>query len=160
VRTPPIARVATLAMVAPALVAMLLNPAAAATMLVVASLTAAGIVVASAIWHRLRREGSSIVQGGGRESTVFGRLSVVRAVSPYASLSAYLEHRHASHVVLTFEQIEALLGFSLPAPASTEREWWTSPTGEIDGHTEGWTVAGRTATPNLFARNVAFNRSP
>ena len=79
--------------------------------------------------------------------------------SPYLALSTYLEHRHASHVVLTFEQIESLVGFSLPAPAFTERDWWTSPTEEIDRHSDGWTVAGRTATPNLFARTVAFNRA-
>jgi hypothetical protein len=155
-------RLATLAVVAAALVAILLDTSAAAIVLVVASLTAAGSVLAIAIWHRLRRaEGSSSVGDGGRESAVLSRLlPVTRAASPYSSLSTYLEHRHASHVVLTFEQIEALLGFSLPATASTEREWWTSPTGGTDGHTDGWTVAGRTATPNLFARNVAFNRSP
>jgi hypothetical protein len=43
----------------------------------------------------------------------------------YRALYTYLEHRYASVVVLTFEQIEALLGFALPTPARTEREWWT-----------------------------------
>ena len=37
----------------------------------------------------------------------------------YRALYAYLEHRYASVVGLTFEQIEALLGFALPTPART-----------------------------------------
>jgi hypothetical protein len=36
----------------------------------------------------------------------------------YRPLYTYLEHRYASVVVLTIEQIEALLGFDLPGPAS------------------------------------------
>ena len=48
-----------------------------------------------------------------------------RVPAEYPSLYTYLEHRLASIVVLTFEQMEALLGFALPAPASTERDWWT-----------------------------------
>jgi hypothetical protein len=38
----------------------------------------------------------------------------------------YLEHCYASTVVLTVEQMEALLGFSLPALACTEPDWWAS----------------------------------
>src|SRR3954470_22138808 len=44
---------------------------------------------------------------------------------PYVPLNKYLEHRFASNVVLSFEQIESLLGCALPAPARTDREWWT-----------------------------------
>ena len=80
--------------------------------------------------------------------------------APHMSLNAYLEHQHSWNVVLTFEQIESLLGFSLPAPAWTTREWWTGQAGHPDGHAEMWTGAGRTATPNLSARTVAFTRVP
>ena len=66
----------------------------------------------------------------------------------------------ASNVVLTFEQMEALLGCALPAPARAERDWWTSPVGDMDGHSNAWTAARRTATPNLLARTVAFERLP
>ena len=76
----------------------------------------------------------------------------------YGSLHTYLEHRYASTVVLTFEQMEALLGFTLPAPASTEREWWTG--GATQRYSEAWLEAGRTATPNLVARTVTFERTP
>ena len=75
---------------------------------------------------------------------------------PYASLHTYLEKRYASLVVLTFEQIESLLGFKLPDAARTDGTWWTRP----DGHTAAWMKARRSATPNLLARNVAFERLP
>jgi hypothetical protein len=132
----------------------------AALLLVIAVLIGIGIVLASAILQRLRStEGSSGRQGGEREFSLIARPLVTRPSTPYSALTTYLDRRYASHVVLTFEQIESLLGFSLPAPASTEREWWTNPNEEIDGHTVAWTGVGRTATPNLFARTVAFNRS-
>jgi hypothetical protein len=75
----------------------------------------------------------------------------------YRALCTYLEHRYASVVVLTFDQIEALLGCRLPASARTDREWWTDIT-ETRGHCAAWTGAGRTAAPNLFAQIVSFER--
>jgi hypothetical protein len=78
----------------------------------------------------------------------------------YLSLYTYLEHRYASVVVLTFEQMEALLGFALPAPACTERDWWTGAVVRTNRHSEAWMGAGRTATPNLSARTVTFERLP
>ena len=78
----------------------------------------------------------------------------------YLSLYTYLEHRYASTVVLTFEQMESLLGCALPVPARTERAWWTSEAAPADRHSNTWTAARRTATPNLPAGNVAFERIP
>jgi hypothetical protein len=83
-----------------------------------------------------------------------------RVPAEYQSLYTYLEHRHASIVVLTFEQMEALLGFALPGPASTERDWWTSAASRTNRYAEAWMGAGRTATPNLSARTVTFERLP
>ena len=74
----------------------------------------------------------------------------------YLPLYSYLEHRYASSVVLTFDQIEALLGFALPAAARLERDWWTGGA----AHGDAWRVARRTATPNLPARYVRFERLP
>jgi len=76
------------------------------------------------------------------------------------ALYTYLQHRYASNVVLTFEQVESLVGFSLPPRARTERDWWTTLTRDTDRHSDAWTVAQRTATPNLSARTVAFERLP
>lgn len=81
-----------------------------------------------------------------------------RVPAEYLSLYTYLEHRYASMVVLTFDQMEALLGFSLPEPARTEPEWWTGAPVRASRHSDAWTVSGRVATPNLPARNVAFER--
>ena len=75
----------------------------------------------------------------------------------YRALYTYLEHRYASVVVLTFEQIEALLGFALPRPARTEREWWTEIV-DTQRHCSAWTEAGRTAAPNLAAGIITFER--
>ena len=76
----------------------------------------------------------------------------------YVALYTYLEHRYASNVVLTFAEMESVLGFALPTPARRERDWWTGPSDDLDRHSESWTVACRTATPNLVAGTVAFER--
>ena len=78
----------------------------------------------------------------------------------YMALYSYLEHRYASMVVLTFEQIESLLGFPLPDLARTEQAWWTGETLPAARHGETWTLARRRATPNLRAQTVAFERLP
>ena len=78
----------------------------------------------------------------------------------YLPLYTYLEHRYASTVVLTFEQIESLLGFALPPAARQEPAWWTSPAGSGRRDDEAWTAAKRTAMPNLLARHVTFEREP
>jgi hypothetical protein len=78
----------------------------------------------------------------------------------YRLLYEYLEHRYAGTVVLTFAQIEDLLGFALPDLARTQREWWTvadAPTAEARC-SDAWTLAHRTATPNLMAQTVVFER--
>ena len=81
-----------------------------------------------------------------------------RIPTEYLSLYTYLERRYASIVVLTFEQMEALLGFTLPEPASTQRDWWTNGADPTYRHSAAWTEAGRTATPNLRGRTVTFER--
>lgn len=78
----------------------------------------------------------------------------------YMPLFTYLDRRYAGTVVLTFEQIEALLGFAPPSPGFADPEWWTRPCGANDRHTAAWTAARRTAAPQLSARIVAFERLP
>lgn len=78
----------------------------------------------------------------------------------YRPLHKYLDGRFADTVVLTFGQIEDLLGFALPDEARLENGWWanegagTSPSSQ----STSWTQASRAATPNLRARNVRFER--
>ncbi len=78
----------------------------------------------------------------------------------YRFLHKYLEGRYADTVVLTFRQIEDLLGFGLPDLARTDPAWWTiaAGTGADPRFSDAWTLAGRTARPNLLARNVVFER--
>ena len=78
----------------------------------------------------------------------------------YLPLYTYLEHRYASTVVLTFEQIESLLGFALPVAARQEPGWWTGGAEDASRNAEAWTAAQRTALPNLLARHVTFERLP
>ena len=106
-------------------------------------------------WH-----GTAPVSGPRAAPDPVQRRPSARVPAEYLSLYTYLEHRYASTVVLTFEQMEALLGFALPEPARTDRDWWTGSALRVALHSEAWTVAGRTATPNLGARTVAFERLP
>lgn len=91
------------------------------------------------------------------------RLEVVprpqrRMSGRYQPLYTYLEQRYADTAVLTFEQIESLLGFALPDHARTHADWWTSRAAGGSGHGDAWLSAGRTAKPNLLAGTVAFER--
>src|SRR5690242_1537633 len=52
----------------------------------------------------------------------------------YRALYHYLEHRYATVVVLTFAQMETLLGCALPASASTDAEWWAGSGGSACRH--------------------------
>ena len=78
----------------------------------------------------------------------------------YQLLYKYLEARFADRVVLTFGQIEDLLGFALPDVARADASWWiTAPEGASGPQwSDAWVLAHRTAAPNLLARHVVFDR--
>ena len=78
----------------------------------------------------------------------------------YGVLYRYLEHRYADVVVMTFAEIEDLLGFALPQLARTYQAWWTLGA-NVEGapHADAWMFAGRTASPNLQSRTVIFTRT-
>ena len=94
---------------------------------------------------------------------------VVRAQKPsmramtgkYKLLYEYLEHRYADTVVLTFAQIEDVVGFALPDQARREPAWWTHVDGPEAGpsYADAWRLASRTALPNLVAEIVTFDRA-
>jgi hypothetical protein len=79
----------------------------------------------------------------------------------YLSLHLYLLHRYADRVVLTFSEIEDLLGFALPSRARLEPGWWSVGNSSIPGpqRSDTWVLANRTATPNLLAGSVVFERA-
>ena len=76
----------------------------------------------------------------------------------YRLLYWYLENRYAQTVVLTFAQIEDLLGFALPDPARHDQHWWASARTSEANRSDAWTLASRTARPNLLAQIVVFER--
>jgi hypothetical protein len=77
--------------------------------------------------------------------------------SEYLALHKYLAGRYADALVLTFAQMEDLLGFPLPAAALAEGTWWAND--EAAGlHSRAWTQAARTAVPNIGASIVLFER--
>ena len=79
----------------------------------------------------------------------------------YLLLYTYLENRYANTVVLTFAEIEDLLGFSLPDQARLHQEWWTDVETNVAGadYRDSWILASRTATPNMTAKTVVFERA-
>jgi len=78
----------------------------------------------------------------------------------YVPLYTYLEKRFADTVVLTFAEIEDLLGFTLPDLARRREDWWTSPDPQAaqPRFSDSWLLANRTARPNLLALTVVFDR--
>ncbi len=79
----------------------------------------------------------------------------------YALLHKYLDARYANMVVLTFAEIEDLLGFALPDQARVQGAWWTDAERSVAGpnYSDAWILASRTAAPNLLAQTVAFERA-
>jgi hypothetical protein len=80
----------------------------------------------------------------------------------YLLLHKYLNDRYANTVVLTFAEIEDLLGFTLPDPARLQQEWWTGadPNSNLPSYADSWILASRTAKPNMNAGTVEFERLP
>jgi hypothetical protein len=78
----------------------------------------------------------------------------------YHPLYKYLDGRYADTVVLTFADLEALLGFALPEAARLEPAWWSNDESSDAGSPQSgaWIHANRTARPNLPARIVFFDR--
>jgi hypothetical protein len=78
----------------------------------------------------------------------------------YELLYKYLRDRYANRVVLTFAEIEDLLGFSLPALARLQFAWWDGGDFAADPSHQSlaWMLAGRTATVNMPAQSVVFDR--
>jgi hypothetical protein len=80
----------------------------------------------------------------------------------YGSLQKYLVARYADAVVLTFAQIEDLVGFPLPHAAWVDPDWWraSAPGSTPSAQWQSWTLAKRRAAPNLPAETVLFERMP
>jgi len=115
------------------------------------------VIEAVAAWLRACRHRLGVPASARTTAPDTPRPAVPAAYMP---LFTYLNRRYAVTVVLTFEQIEALLGFAPPSPAFADAEWWTVHDGSERSHTAAWTAARRSAAPQLSARIVAFERHP
>jgi hypothetical protein len=77
----------------------------------------------------------------------------------YKPLGDYLQRRFADRVVLTFSQIEDLLGFALPEAARNSDTWWQDASATVTSpQSTSWNDASRTAIVNRSARSVIFDR--
>jgi hypothetical protein len=117
------------------------------------------------MWKWLRRLGSETrdtpTAGNAPSATASFIERRMGGSAKYLALYRYLENRYADVTVLTFDQIEDVLGFTLPSLARTTAAWWQ--TGATNGQapqSAAWILAGRTATPNLLAKTVLFERTP
>ena len=102
---------------------------------------------------------TAIPAAGVTQMTTTDRLGVTEAYRP---LHKYLRDRYADKVVLTFAQIEDLLGFVLPNAARLEQGWWANPDADStpSPQSQSWTRANRTATARLLPQVVVFDRTP
>ncbi len=107
-------------------------------------------------WLKSRRMSMNARTSAAPDSTREARANA----GEYELLYRYLRDRYANRVVLTFAEIEDLLGFSLPVHARVQQTWWSAPAprGHRSTQSDAWTLAGRTATVNLLAQSVVFDR--
>lgn len=120
-----------------------------------------GVVSAGVMWNWIRNRGTRAREEPAAEEAVVAERTR-EASGKYRALYKYLEHRYADVTVLTFSQIEDLLGFALPQRARTHQGWWATGAADVSvaPHTAAWVLAGRTATPNLVTKTVVFERAP
>ena len=78
----------------------------------------------------------------------------------YEPLSARLSEEPRNVWVASFDEIEAVLGFSLPPSAHKYREWWGNQRGAGHSQAKGWQEAGwQVGKVDLSAKRVEFRRA-
>jgi len=79
-------------------------------------------------------------------------------MTKYAALTRYLRQQEGSRVTLSFQELEKILGFSLPASAWKYASWWANSAGG-QSQVKGWREAGwETREVDLRGRRVTFVR--
>lgn len=77
----------------------------------------------------------------------------------YAALYDHLSARTDSRWCASFSEVEAVLGFSLPASARRYPAWWANQHGGGHSHARAWQEAGwKTVDVNIRAGTLAFER--
>ncbi len=129
---------------------------AAPTVAPTAAPTAAPTVEPASPQRRRRRDRS--MQGVPLEE----RSVLAQRTQKYDPLWRYLEtlDRDLGELTLTFDQVDKVLGFPLPASARTYREWWANPTrAHTNTHAQSWLRAGwKVDSANMTEGWVRFRR--
>jgi len=78
----------------------------------------------------------------------------------YDPLRLHLKRVATSSTVLTFTEIERVIGTSLPPTAGKRSEWWANEISPASRHVQchAWRDAGFNAFPNLTGQTVTFRR--
>ena len=80
-------------------------------------------------------------------------------MSKYDALSAHLKEANATELNLSFDAVERVLGFALPASARKFSAWWANDA-SAGRHANAWLSAGyRAENLNLTGQTVTFVRS-
>ena len=77
---------------------------------------------------------------------------------PYFALHEYLNARVTDSVVMSFREIEDLVGFPLPLSARRDAHWWEDADLGNASHANAWLLARRSATADLGTQTVEFSR--
>lgn len=83
-------------------------------------------------------------------------------MSVYDPLRYKLMASTSPSIEMTFAEIEALIGRSLPPSAYEYDAWWANedPGTTTHSHSRAWTTAGYNAEPYRLQRSVTFRRKP
>lgn len=75
--------------------------------------------------------------------------------SKYEPLYKFLKLKDTNRVVMTFSDLEDVLGFTLPPTALRQDQWWVNNNSQ---HTQAnsWLNAGFRAVPKLNEKKVEF----
>lgn len=76
----------------------------------------------------------------------------------YAALTSHLIHAAGERIPMTFEEIEAVVGHTLPQSALKHRAWWSNnPSNSVI--TQAWLDAGfRSEQVDMEGRHLVFRR--
>jgi len=79
-------------------------------------------------------------------------------MSKYTPLKLYLQSQTTGEAPMSFDEVEAVLGFRLPNSAYCHRPWWANETkGHV--HAQAWLEAGyETAQVDMAGRKLVFRR--
>jgi hypothetical protein len=79
----------------------------------------------------------------------------------YSPLGIYLRNSKKENEILTFYEIEAILGFSLPHSAKIRRAWWGNENNKNTRHTHcrEWMQSGWKVESVNLGINVRFKKN-